>query len=231
MILNKIFLLEDNFTLNETIKEFLETSGYQVTSVFNGLDAENILYEEKFDILLLDVNIPDINGFDILKRARKNNNLSPAIFITSLDGIEDLEKGFKSGCDDYIKKPFSLKELKIRIDTLIKRSFSHQYSNLMILNENIKFNIDTNELIIDNKIEQLGNKESILLKLFLKNSNKIIPHKVIYNELWSFDEEYKDTVLRTYIKNLRNIIGKEKIISIKKSGYKFNMKLGVNSYE
>ncbi len=219
--MSKILLLEDDANLNETITEFLEEQGYDVVCVYDGYEAQEKLYESKYDLLLLDVNTPGINGFDLLKEAREGNVVAPAIFITSLDSVDDLEKGFQSGCDDYIRKPFVLKELLIRVETLLKRSFYHEAKEYMKISENISYDSKNNELIIDSEAVSLGNKEAALLKLFMKNEGEVIVHERIYEHLWNFDEEPSDTALRTYIKNLRKIIGKEKIVSIKKQGYKF----------
>ncbi len=217
----KILLLEDDANLNETITEFLEELNYDVTSTYDGYEAEDVLYESKFDLLLLDVNTPGIDGFSLLKEARKNEVLSPCIFITSLDGVDDLEKGFESGCDDYIRKPFVLKELAIRIETLLRRGFFHEAKELIEIGEGIEYNTKSNELIVNGKAETLGNKESSLFKLFMKQQDEVLSHDRIYKELWDYDEEPSDTALRTYIKNIRKIIGKERIVSIKKQGYKF----------
>lgn len=219
--MSKILLLEDDANLNETVTEFLEEKGYEVVSVYDGFEAQEKLYESKYDLLLFDVNTPGINGFDLLKEARESNVLTPAIFITSLDSVDDLEKGFKSGCDDYIRKPFSLKELYIRVETLIKRGFYHEAKELILISKNIAYDIKNNELIIDGETVSLGHKESMLLKLFMKNESEVIAHGRIYEHLWDYNEEPSDTALRTYIKNLRKIIGKERIVSIKKQGYKF----------
>ncbi|WP_373031511.1 response regulator transcription factor [Sulfurovum sp.] len=219
--MSKILLLEDDANLNETITEFLEEKGYDVVSVYDGYKAQEKLYESKYDLLLLDVNTPGINGFDLLKEAREGNVVAPAIFITSLDSVDDLEKGFDSGCDDYIRKPFVLKELHIRVETLIKRAFYHESKEVIEISKNISYDIRNNELIIDGETVSLGHKESMLLKLFMKNEGEVIVHERIYEHLWEFDEEPSDTALRTYIKNLRKIIGKERIVSIKKQGYKF----------
>jgi DNA-binding response OmpR family regulator len=219
--MSKILLLEDDANLNETITEFLVEEGYDVVNVYDGYEAQEKLYESKYDLLLLDVNTPGINGFDLLKEAREGEVVAPAIFITSLDSVDDLEKGFQSGCDDYIRKPFVLKELLIRVETLLKRGFYHEAKEFIKISENIFYDSKNNELVIDDETVSLGNKESSLLKLFMKNEGEVIVHERIYEHLWDFDEEPSDTALRTYIKNLRKIIGKDKIVSIKKQGYKF----------
>ncbi len=217
----KILLLEDDANLNETISEFLEEQGYDVTSTYDGYEAQDILYESKFDLLLLDVNTPGIDGFTLLKEARENGVVAPSIFITSLDGVDDLEKGFQSGCDDYIRKPFVLKELAIRVETLLRRGFFHEAKELISLGDGIEYNTKSNELLVNGVAETLGNKESALFKLFIRQPDEVLSHDRIYKELWDYDEDPSDTALRTYIKNIRKIIGKDRIVSIKKQGYKF----------
>jgi len=117
---NKIFLLEDDVSLNETICEFLEDEEYEVICTYDGISAEDTIYENNFDILLLDVNVPGLNGFELLKKIRDKGDETPAIFITSLNSTENLSDGYSSGCDDYIRKPFELKELLLRIKTILK---------------------------------------------------------------------------------------------------------------
>lgn len=217
-------MLEDDANLNETVTEFLVEQGHEVVSVYDGYDAQEKLYESKYDLLLLDVNTPGMDGFSLLTEAREAEVGTPAIFITSLDSVDDLERGFLSGCDDYIRKPFVLKELKIRVETLLKRDFFHESKELIKISSSIFYDINNNELVIDDIVMSLGHKESKLLKLFMKNEGEIIAHERIYKHLWDYDEEPSDTALRTYIKNIRKMIGKEKIVSIKKQGYKFTTK-------
>ncbi len=217
----KILLLEDDANLNETVTEFLTEQGHEIVAVYDGYEAQEKLYESKYDLLLLDVNTPGINGFELLKEARSGDVVAPAIFITSLDSVDDLEKGFASGCDDYIRKPFVLKELLIRVETLLKREFFHEAKEVINISSTIEYDIKNNELNVEGTTVSLGNKESLLLKLFMKTEGEVLAHERIYKHLWDFDEEPSDTALRTYIKNLRKIIGKERIVSIKKQGYKF----------
>ncbi|MBN2768694.1 MAG: response regulator transcription factor [Campylobacterales bacterium] len=220
----KLFLLEDDTALNETVCDFFTSKGYAIQSAFDGFEAQDMLYEKRFDLILLDVNTPGINGFEVLKEVRKNGIQTPAIYITSLNSVDDLEKGFDSGCDDYIRKPFALKELLIRVETLLKREFFHEVKDNINLAPNIEYNVVNNELIVDGKNVNIGNKESKLLKLFMQHKGEIISHESIYDYLWEYDEEPSDTALRTYIKNLRKVIGKDSIESIKKQGYKFTLK-------
>lgn len=218
---SKILLLEDDVNLNDTLCEFLEENGYAVDAVYDGDEAEAKIYENSYDLFLFDVNVPGLNGFELLKKSREKDNKTPAIFLTSLNSIDDLSVGYKSGCDDYIRKPFELKELLFRVQTLVKREFFHSNHNTITITDSIEYNIDTHSLQVEGTQIQLQNKEAILLKLFLQKRGEIISHEVILDELWGYEESSSDSALRTYIKNLRKIIGKERIISVKKLGYKF----------
>ena len=220
----RLLLLEDDATLNETVCEYLEEQGYEVEGVYDGFEAQERLYEAHFDLLLLDVNTPKLNGFEVLKSAREQGVTSPAIYLTSMDSIEDLEKGFASGCDDYIRKPFALKELLIRIETLLKRNFYHEARAFIEIDNGIKYDIKNSTLLVEEQPYQLGSKESKLLKLFLQSAEEVLSHERIFETLWGYDEMPSDASLRTYIKNLRKVIGKERIVSVKKQGYRYASK-------
>ncbi len=221
---SKILFLEDDTNLNATVTEFLEDSGYEVDSVYDGDEAEEKMYENSYDLFLLDVNVPGINGFELLKNSRDSENKTPAIFLTSLNSIDDVSNGYESGCDDYIRKPFELKELLLRVKTLIKREFFHTKKESIRVSENIEYDTATNSLHVNGEEVQLQKKEATLLKLFLQRREEVVSHEVILDTLWGYDEEPSDDALRTYIKRLRKIIGKERIISVKRLGYKFTLK-------
>jgi len=215
-----ILYLEDDITLSETVEDFLVDEGLNVVSVYNGQEALDTIYKENFDLLVLDVNVPKIDGFKLLKELREADINTPAIFTTSLNSIDDLSQGYDSGADDYIKKPFELKELLFRIKAILKREFKIQ-NKLIEINNTTSFNTNNNELRINNIMITLNPKEILLLKLLLKHKNECVIFEDIYKNVWSYDETHSDMSLRTYIKSLRKHLGKDKILSIKKIGYKF----------
>lgn len=216
-----LLLLEDDPNLSESVSEYLEEQGYNVTCVYDATSAEDALYESKFDLLLLDVNIPGGNGFDLLKSSRKEGNVTPAIFITSRNAMSDVEEGFESGGDDYIRKPFAMKELLLRIQTILKRNFYHNPTDALSLADGITYDIENQILLIHGKNQNLQNKEHKLLKLFIQHRNELLTHEVIMEHLWDYDETPSDGSLRTYIKTLRKILGGERIVSHKRLGYQF----------
>ena len=217
-----ILLLEDDLTLSETVVEYFQDQGFDIDFVYDGEEALSFIYEKNYDLLLLDVNVPNKNGFEVLKEIRSEGNKTPAIFITSLNSMESLEEGFQSGCDDYIRKPFELKELLLRVQTILKREFANSKEEIIKLGDGLVFNLISSELKKDDIEIKLNLKELKLLKLFLQHPNELLSHDRIYDFVWNYDEEYSDNSLRTYIKNLRKIVGKEKIVSLKKLGYRFN---------
>lgn len=217
----KILLLEDDILLNEIICEHLESKNYNVTSIFNGDEAQDLLYSQTFDLLLFDVNVPNINGFDLLEDIRSKDIQTPAIFITSLDMIDDVEKGFKVGGNDYIRKPFELRELDIRIEN-IKRMFNIAPDSLIEISSN-KYLDRKNLLIkIDEKSLHIAQKECDVLEYLIKNSNKFVSIDELSLNVWAYDDAPIASTIRTYIKNLRKILGEDSIINTRGIGYRFN---------
>jgi len=214
----KILIVEDDVSLNETVKEFLEFSGFETEGLYDGNSALNIAYEKKFDVILLDVKLPGMNGFDVAKEIRKFSD-TPIIFITSLDSEKDVEKGFLSGGDDYIRKPFSLKELKLRIEAVLRRLYSN--SEKIDLGDGFEFDVKNNELLKDNKPFHLKKKVAKLLNLFIRHKGEVLSKEKIFDELYGYDEIPNEASLRTFVKTLRNVLGNHKIKTIKDVGYKF----------
>jgi DNA-binding response OmpR family regulator len=216
----RLLVLEDDANLSETLCDYLESAGYEVVPAYDGEEAQDRLYEQSFDLLLLDVNTPKINGFDFLKEARARGTETPAIFITARRSVEDLEEGFRSGADDYLRKPFELKELKIRVETLLQRRLIHPATPRIPVGGGWEYDPPSGRLFDpEGKEEILGRKEARLLELFVTHPGEVLSHERIYERLWDYGESPSDSALRTYIKNLRKRIGKERIVSLKKQGY------------
>lgn len=215
----RILLLEDDPTISEIVSEFLDENGYEVIAVFDGNDAVDKAYEEHFDAFVFDVKVPSKNGFDVLKELRDFKKDAPAIFITSLSSVDDLSQGYDAGCDDYIKKPFELKELQIRLKKLINRSFAIGKDDKILLNTAWSFEPTSGKLISDHKSFFLTKKETKILNTLLAHKGKMLTHEQIIQSAWDYNDEATEENLRTHIKKLRKILGKDMIQNIRKQGY------------
>ncbi|MCG3668272.1 response regulator transcription factor [Aliarcobacter butzleri] len=216
----KILLLEDDLILNEIIEEYLISQEHEIITAFSGNEAQDYLYSQTFDLLILDVNVPFVSGFELLKELRTQNIKTPTIFITSLNMVEDMQKGFDSGCDDYLKKPFELKELDLRINN-IKRLFNITPKELINISKDTFLDIQNLLIIKNNQKIHLAKKECEVLQ-YLINSSKTVSIEELSLNLWAYEDNPNDSTIRTYIKNLRKILGEEKIINIRGVGYRFN---------
>ncbi len=218
----KVLLLEDDTLLNEIIEEFLLDLDYEVVTTYDGQDALEAIYENKFDLLLLDVNVPSINGLDLLKSLKENSIDIPTIYITSLHTSNDMKNGFEAGADDYIKKPFHLSELELRINN-IKRLRQIESNGKTKLSDTIEYDFDSKILLNNGISSRLSKIEAKVFEYLLKNKNKAVSIEEIANNNWVYDESPTDTTIRTYIKNLRKILGKDRILNIKAIGYKLSL--------
>ncbi len=216
----KILLLEDDIELNDTIASFLEHEGFEVTQSYDANDAKERVFESSFELWLFDIKVPFQSGTDLLYELRQEGCDTPAIFITSLSSVEDVSRGFESGGDDYIRKPFALKELKLRIDAVIKRRYSTTDQLIQIDDIN---SFDSLDRVLYAKSERIAlkPKESALLALFLQHKDHIVTKEMIFDTLYSYGEEPNEGSLRTFVKILRQHLGKTRIETIKEVGYRF----------
>ncbi|WP_288644728.1 response regulator transcription factor [uncultured Helicobacter sp.] len=215
----KILLLEDDLCHCEMIEDHLRDCGFEIITCDDATNALDLAYEKNFDLWIFDVKVPNGNGFTLLKQLRELNKTTPAIFLTSLSMINDLKEGFMAGCDDYIKKPFDIDELTLRIRSLLKRQFSHHNSEILDLGNNLSFDMIQKQLYKDNQPILLTNKESKLLALLLRNQGKFISQDEIFETIWNYDEMPTNMALRVYIKNLRKVLGKDSILTQRHRGY------------
>lgn len=214
----KILLLEDDIILAEIISEYLIKNDFIVYTTYDGFEAEELIYSEHFDLLLLDINAPNISGLSITNKIRSNGLLMPIIVLTSSVCLEDLKKAYKYGADDFIRKPFSLEELLIRINYIKEKFFIESIKVVNVTNE-IKFNLMTMSIQKKEEIIYLPKKEAEILKYFLFNKNRIISINELILNIWGYDSEPSIATIRTYIKNIRKYIDKDSFETIKGLGY------------
>ena len=217
----KILLLEDDVALSDLLNEHLEDKGYNVTLCSNGQDALEALIDQKYDIALLDINTPIISGIEVLKTIRNEyKNNTPAIILTAYQDTKHLKESFENGVDDYIKKPFDLEELDQRIQKLCRQFFIEQ-DNKIKIDDNLFFEPQTCQIFKNDKIINIALKERDILKYFCNHKSRVISSEELLQNIWAYDEMPTDATIRVYIKNIREIIGKEKITTIRAIGYRF----------
>lgn len=216
----KILLLEDDPILSEIIEEFLCEHGYHVTLFYDGQEALDALFVDKFDILVLDINVPSLSGFELLKALKEAGIITPTIFITSLSQINDVKKGFALGAEDYLKKPFELEELLVRIERT-KKLHNIEQNKTIKLSDTMTYEPFNNTLFSASENFQLRKKEAQLLDYFLSQQNRLLSFEEIIEEVWRFDEVPTHATVRTYIKNLRSYGLEGNIENIKGVGYRF----------
>lgn len=217
----KVLLLEDDIALSDLLNEHLLDKGFEVTLCTNGQVALEALIEQKFDIALLDINTPQISGIDVLKTIRKEyKNNTPTIILTAYQDTKHLKESFENGVDDYIKKPFDLEELDQRILKLCRQFLINQDDKIKI-DENLFFEPQSCQIFKDNITINLALKERDILKYFCTHKNRIVSSEELLQNIWAYDDMPTDATIRVYIKNLREIIGKDKITTIRAVGYRF----------
>ena len=216
----KILILEDNTLLLQTLEDFLGEHDFLCTLASRGKEALKQCYENKYDLYLLDVKVPDLSGFDFLKELRASGDHTPAIFVTSLSDQESLTKGFMLGGDDYIKKPFDLGELLLRIKALLARA-NGIVDDWLLIDAEYKLNLARKRLFYGTQEFDLNLKDFELLYLLVKERGKVVTKEMIHERLWSSSEEINEGSIRVYINNLKKIFGKESILNIRGIGYRF----------
>ena len=215
----KILLLEDDYLYRVSIAEFLESLSYKVDDFEDGQEALDAIYDNSYDVLLLDIRVPTIDGFLVLKEIRKYGINTPVIVLTSLTDIEDLSLGYELGCSDYIRKPFELKELKYRLEFLIKNSLFKTYDNLIKIDEFYSFEIIENRLFKEKLEIDLSAIEQKLVNFLVQNKSIYKSIDTLQDEVWDGrDITYAD--IRMCIKRIRNKCDKEFIQTKKLVGYK-----------
>ncbi|MBE0492249.1 MAG: response regulator transcription factor [Sulfurospirillum sp.] len=216
----KILLLEDDIILNEIITEFLQEHALEVHTFYDGESAIEAVYEKSYDILLLDINVPKLNGFELLKELNTLGKKIPTIFITSLNDINDVKKGFALGAEDYLKKPFELEELWVRIKRT-QELHGIESSEGVLLADDLLYFPKSYEILSKEKKITIRKKDAQILEYFMKHKNMVISFEKLLADIWEYDNEPSRATVRTYIKNLRIILGKDLFENIKGVGYRF----------
>jgi len=217
--LYKILVLEDDELFASTLEDFLSDEGFEVDIANDGQECLNLNFEKNYDLYIFDINVPKINGLDLLQQLRNSSDNTPTIFLTSYKDKDTLQDAFLKGCDDYLKKPVDLDELLLRIKALLKRN--KKIFDIIKLSNNLTFN-PLNKRVYENDIDlNLPIKVLELMELFVENRGEIVTKEMIISKLWATSEDYSEGSIRVYINQIKKLFeNKDSILNIKGVGYK-----------
>lgn len=210
----KILLLEDNQKLNETIQKRLSLKNYKVDACIDGADALDKI-TDGYSCFILDINVPNVDGIKILKKIREFYDDVPVIIISASVELDVIKESYDFGCNDYLKKPFFIDELEIKIEKLcnIQDDFIH-------FDENCYFDYKSSTVVIDNEEQRLTKKERLLMNLFLTKKNQVLSYETIENYVWEGSFASLESI-RSLIRRLRKVLTRDYIQTVVDTGYIF----------
>ena len=205
----KILIVEDEKKIADTLRFGLTELGYQVDVAYDGTLGYRLFNTRAFNLVILDINLPGMNGYELCKAIRSTNQHVPILMLTSMIALNDKIEGYESGADDYMVKPFEFKELLLKIRVLLKRTMNQSLPVGNILRaSDLELNLDSKEVKRDNQIINLTAKEFQLLEYLLRNKNRLVSRADIAINVWDVDFETNTNVIDVYISYLRNKIDK-----------------------
>lgn len=213
-----LLLVEDNVAIAKGLEYSLKNEGYDILIAFKANEARLLLESKKIDLVLLDITLPDGNGFDLYEKKIEVLKI-PTIFLTAKDDEDDIVKGLEIGAEDYITKPFSTKELLARINKILNRN----KKNNIIICQNIAFDMDKMEVFKDGKKVELTSLEIKILKILFLNLDKVVSRNTILDKIWEWTgNDVDDHTVTVYIKRIREKLQSDIILTIKGIGYRID---------
>ncbi|MDU3010238.1 MAG: response regulator transcription factor [Peptoniphilus harei] len=218
----KILVVDDEKSIREVIRTYAEFEGHEVVEAGDGLEAIDKVREEDFDVIVMDIMMPKLDGFSSYKEIKKIKNI-PVLMLSARDEEYDKLFGFEIGIDDYVTKPFSPKELMARLNVIVNRNNRVEENNTMEF-EGLKIDLDGRVVFVDDEMVDLTPKEYDLLVYMVKNKNIALSRDKLLNQVWGYDFYGEDRTVDTHIKMLRNSIKEYRkfIITVRGVGYKFD---------
>ena len=217
----KILLVEDEIDLNNIVTKYLKKNGYSVDSVFDGEEALDYLKYGEYDLVILDIMLPKINGFEVIKELRNKGNHTSVLMLTARDSADDKVKGLDLGADDYLVKPFDFNELLARMRAVVRRKYGNSSNNLTI--GDLVLDTSKKSITRGEKEIELTGKEYEVLEYLMQNKNRILSREQIKQHVWDYNYEGDSNIIDVLIKNIRKKIdvedGKQIIYTKRGLGY------------
>lgn len=205
----KVLIVEDEQRLADILKMQLEESGFSADIAYDGYIGKQLVEKNKYNLVILDINLPLINGYDLCKEIRKTNNQIPIIMLTAFGTPDNKVAGFEAGADDYIVKPFDFRELLARVNVFLRRSETSVQTARKIGIADLEMDMDTKSVTRANRKIDLTGKESLLLETFLKNRDKLLTREFIIEQVWGIEFDPNTNIIDVYVNYLRKKIDKD----------------------
>ncbi|MCD6172901.1 MAG: response regulator transcription factor [Sulfurimonas sp.] len=212
----KILLLEDEIMLNESICEYLESDGHKIESFFDGLKAYESVKVNSYDLLILDINVPNIDGLSFLEQMHNLKIHVPTIYISALVDIEDISRAYNLGCYDYLKKPFHLKELSLRIDRVKLEKDTPRVH--LRLSKNYSYDQEHSSLLFENEAQTLSKKQSQIIDLLARSRGMVVDFEKFRIYVWD-EQNIDNATIRAEINRLKKFLKEDVIINVRGMGY------------
>jgi len=208
--MSKILIIDDEPGVRDLLQDALTNAGYETTWAANGAEGLDHLRRGAADLCIVDVNMPTMNGFEFLEKLRAHDDRTPVLMLSARDGNEDVERGLRFGADDYVRKPFSLDELLLRVGAILRRAQGVNADDEQVLScGSLVMNIDRHEVRFDGELIDLSATEFRLLEVLLESGERVVTREVLLREVWNIDFDSETSVLDTYISYLRRKIHRE----------------------
>lgn len=218
----KLLIVEDDLDIQELLQNFLQDAGYETSIANDGVEAISLFSIQQFDLILLDIMLPKIDGFTVCELIRKQSQV-PIIMLTALNGEEEQIWGLDLQVDDYITKPFSMSILIRKIAAVLRRSTQTQDDTHQLLTyRNLKLDLDNYTAMVDDNIYELTQREFEILRELLTHQNRVLTRQNLLDKLWQYDFYGDERVVDTHIKNLRKKLAIDFIQTIRGVGYKID---------
>jgi len=205
----RILVVEDEQRLAEILQKQLHESGFQTDIASDGYVGKKMIEQTDYDLVILDINLPLMNGYDLCKEIRKTNSKTPIIMLTALGTQENKLIGFDAGADDYVLKPFDFRELLARINVFLKRSNSALNSDRKLRIADFELDLDSKTAVRSGNRIELTSKEFALMEILLKNKNKVLTREYIIENVWNLDFETGTNIIDVYVNYLRKKVDKD----------------------
>ena len=201
-----ILIVDDEPGVRDLLRDAFEIAGYQTEVASNGAEALDVLRRHNADLCVVDINMPTMDGFEFLAKLREHDTQTPVLMLSARDSPIDVAKGLRFGADDYVRKPFSLEEILLRITAILRRSKGESDDDLVLSAGPIEMNVDKHEIALDGADVALSATEFRLLQVLLERKDRLVTRELLLREVWNIDFDSETSVLDTYISYLRRKI-------------------------